>query len=165
MKMRLLLLITSLTIALKVTATPSDDDTNAVVGVSVETNGIRLTAYATNSIFVSGSPIMIETTVKNISTNNIEIVTSAIGTLHRHIVRVSQQGREINMIERDKLGDSPVNLKASGSIPPGYKFAEPLPISKYFNMTNFGDYEITISRYMGAGTITTPPLKITVTNN
>lgn len=155
-----LLLVTLLALTSKADAALPVDDTNALVAATTETNGVRFTAYTTNNSFKVGSPIAITTVVKNISSNNLEVVIA--GILSEHTVRVFQQGKEVEMTKSGR--ENKMNSLSSfvKELKLGQQIVEPLPVSRYYDLTNAGDYEFVISRYVGPWVITAPPLKITL---
>jgi hypothetical protein len=155
-----------LTLTLTATAT-SIVDTNCVNSVSVETNGYRFTLCTTNINPKAGEIVTVQATLKNISPNDVTIALSV--PLRDYMVQVLWQGKQnMDLTLYGKHSKNDILSSSKGTLESGRQITASFEINKLFDMTNAGDYEIVMSHRIRIhndtawGTITAPPLKITL---
>ena len=143
------------------------NDTNCVNSVSVETNGYHFTVCTTNINPKVGDDITVKATLKNISTNDVVVVSSV--PLLDDTIQVLWQGKQsMNLTSYGRHSKDDDISWAKRHLESGVEITESFQINRLFEMTNAGDYEIIISRRIRIrndtewGTIDAPPLKVSL---
>jgi hypothetical protein len=124
------------------------NELNAAVGP--ETEGYQLAISTTNKLLISGTPVVLNVSLKNVSTNTLPVsVTSSWFNLY-HLDVIGPDGKNASLTDWGKrTGVNTLKGETSRSIKqlaPGSQLDMPFVLSELFEMKSPGDYQITFKQ-------------------
>ena len=136
-----------------------------------EVEGYRLTISTSNSTYVAGQLVPLAVSVQNLSTNDGSISVGS-GYWHYAFEVTEPGGLPASMTGFGTNAFFPNGIRiTSVQVPAGKSFNVYVPLQLLFNMTNTGEYTVTVSRQVPKREgpyrevwLHSGPLKIVITN-
>lgn len=118
----------------------------------------------TNKSFTAGQSIILEATVKNLSTNTV-LINDRDGIIDFSFQVFGDDGKRVGLTEYGGGLLYPVKIfhHASAKLEPGQSLSEKIPLDQAYALTNLGEYKISASWKTPSGQqISAGPLKIEI---